>query len=385
MGKTSFKEEQSAGPEIAGLKIEHTAGGVARLRLSGSWRLRNARNILGVIGETNFGAGIKWKLDGQDLTDVDTAGAMLLLHTLRERGIDSVDLEELTPRHKSIVRLAMDSIDSPCPLKEKQRFGFIAVTGKGTLEVVHTVGTILGFIGHSSTELAKAIVTPKLFRGKELVVQLEAVGLNAVPIVALVTFLIGIVVAYLSGVQIERYGANIFVVDGISLAMCRELSPILVAIIVAGRSGSAFTAQLGAMKLNEEIEAIVSLGLLPARVLVLPRILALMISMPLLVFVGDVSGILGGMLIADFRLGVTETTFIQRLRIVLLVKSLLVGIVKAPVFAFFIATIGCSMGLSVEPNARSLGESTTATVVRSIVAVILLNAAFAILFSELHI
>jgi phospholipid/cholesterol/gamma-HCH transport system permease protein len=229
------------------------------------------------------------------------------------------------------------------------------------------------------------VITPGSLRFKELFVQLEQVGLNAIPICALITFLIGIVIAYLTGVQLEYYGANIFIVDGVSIAMCRELSPILVAIVVAGRSGSAFTAQLGTMKLNEEIDALQVLGLSPVRVLVMPRIIALMVSLPLLVFFGDIFGILGGILVADFRLGVTGATFIQRIQAVLEMKHVIVGLIKAPVFAYFIAIIGCRMGLNVEKNAKSVGVSTTRTVVRSIVAVILLNAAFAVLLSELGI
>ena len=157
------------------------------------------------------------------------------------------------------------------------------------------------------------------------------------------------------------------------------------AIIVAGRSGSAFTAHIGTMKLNEEIDAMQTIGLSPIRVLVLPRILALMVAMPLLTFIGDVVGIFGGMLISDLRLGISMTTFLNRLQVVVPVRSFMVGLIKAPVFAIFIAVIGCRLGLTVENNARSVGLSTTATVVRSIVAVILLNAAFAVLFVELGI
>jgi phospholipid/cholesterol/gamma-HCH transport system permease protein len=163
------------------------------------------------------------------------------------------------------------------------------------------------------------------------------------------------------------------------------LSPIIVAIIVAGRSGSAFTAQIGAMRINEEIDALRTLGLSAMQVLIMPRFLALVIAMPLLVFIGDVVGIAGALIVADVKLGITPVTFIERLNVVLTIKSFFVGLVKAPVFAAFIAVIGCRMGMSVEMNARSLGLSTTSTVVQSIVSVILLNAAFAVIFVELGI
>jgi phospholipid/cholesterol/gamma-HCH transport system permease protein len=203
--------------------------------------------------------------------------------------------------------------------------------------------------------------------------------------VALVTFLIGVVVAYLSAMQLQKYGANIFIVDGIGLTMARELSPVLVAIIVAGRSGSAFTAQIGAMKINEEIDALQALGLSPIHVLVLPRLIALILAMPLLTFVGDVIGIAGGALIANEMLGITPITFYERLQTVLPLKAYLVGLGKAPVFAAVIALIGCRMGFRVENTATSVGINTTSTVVQSIVSVILLDAAFAVIFQKLGI
>jgi phospholipid/cholesterol/gamma-HCH transport system permease protein len=220
---------------------------------------------------------------------------------------------------------------------------------------------------------------------KELFIQLEQCGLNAVPVVTLVMFLIGTVIAYLFAGQIEKYGANIFIVDGVTIAICRELSPVIVAIIVAGRSGSAFTAQLGTMKLNEEVDALFTLGLSRMRVLIIPRVTALFICLPILVAVGDLIGILGGIAVADFRLGVLPETFIQRMHEVLKIKHVMVGLIKAPIFAIFIAIIGCKMGLTVENNARSVGLNTTSTVVQSIVSVILLNAGFAVLFVELGI
>ena len=215
--------------------------------------------------------------------------------------------------------------------------------------------------------------------------QFETVTLDAIGIVALVTFLIGIVFAYLLGVQAQRFGATIFVVDGVGLAICRELSPILVAVIVAGRSGAAFTAQIGSMKVQEETDAIRTLGLSPIQVLVVPRLVAIMAGLPLLVFVGDVAGIAGGMLIASLQLDISPTAFLARLHTVLPMKALVVGLAKAPVFAAFIALIACRMGLAVARDARSVGENTTSTVVQSIVWVIVLDAVFAVVLQRLGI
>ena len=215
--------------------------------------------------------------------------------------------------------------------------------------------------------------------------QFETVTLDAIAIVALVTFLIGVVFAYLLGVQAQRYGATIFVVDGVGLAICRELSPILVAVIVAGRSGAAFTAQIGSMKVQEETDAIRTLGLSPIQVLVIPRLVAIVVGLPLLVFVGDLAGIAGGMLIGALQLDISPTASSHRLHAVLPLQRGGVGLAKAPVFAAFIAMIACRMGLSVARDARSVGEHTTSTVVQSIVWVIVLDAVFAVVLQSLGI
>jgi phospholipid/cholesterol/gamma-HCH transport system permease protein len=216
----------------------------------------------------------------------------------------------------------------------------------------------------------------------ETVSQFEAVALDAIPIIALLNFLIGVVIAYLLGVQAQRYGANLFVADGVGLAVCRELSPLLASVLVAGRSGAAFTAHIGTMKVEQEIDAITTLGLSPIQVLVIPRLVALMTALPLLVFVGDVSGISGGMLVGAGQLGIAPEVFIERVHNALEMRHFAVGVAKAPVFAAFIALIACRMGMLVARDARSVGENTTSTVVQSIVWVIVLDAGFAVLLQN---
>ncbi len=250
-----------------------------------------------------------------------------------------------------------------------------------TLDVINTSA----FIKKVFAEFGYIFANGKRARIKETVSQIDQTGFFAVGIISLVNFLIGIVIAYLMGNQLQYYGANIFVVDGVSVAMCRELSPILVAIVVAGRSGSAFAAQLGSMKLNQETDALEVMGLRTFQVLVIPRILGLMITLPFLVIIGDIFGILGGMFISNIHLDIGYSNFIERLYVVLKPKQIIVGLVKAPVFALFIAAIGCKLGLESEPNAVSIGRNTTKTVVQSIVSVILLNAAAAIIFTNLGI
>lgn len=369
-----------------------TSGSITEFCLLGEWTLENLPAISEELSEQRLEEfrgefqGQKLSANGARLEKLDTAGAMLLLESFGYGGAsEGVELREFQQKHASIYQLALKSIAKPSPITRSKDHGFLAQLGLGTLVAYRAGESILSFIGLTFVELLRALCKPRSLRFKELTVQIEECGLNAIPIVCLVNFLIGVVIAYLSGVQLEYYGANIFVVDGVALAVVRELSPILVAIIAAGRSGSAFTAQIGAMKLNEEVDAIATLGLSPIRVLVIPRILALITVMPILVFFGDIAGILGGLLIADVRLGVTGATFIDRLQFALSLQHIFAGLAKAPFFAFFIGTIGCRMGLGVENNAKSVGENTTGTVVRSIVVVILLNAAFAVMYSELGI
>jgi phospholipid/cholesterol/gamma-HCH transport system permease protein len=270
-------------------------------------------------------------------------------------------------------------------LPPHRRERLLESTGRRANDVARMAHGHLAFLGAAVLGLLAIPFRPKRLRVRELSAQFEQVCLNAIPVVALVTLLIGVVVTYLLGLQAKQYGANIFVVDGVGIGATREFAPIIVAIIVAGRSGAAFTAQLGSMRLTEETDAIRTLGLSPLDVLVLPRVIALMVAMPLLVFIGDVMSLFGGMLIAEPMLDITPQTFLERLREALDISHVYVGLSKAPVFALAIAVIGCHMGMTVERDTRAVGMATTSTVVQSIVSVILLDAAFAVFYQELGI
>jgi phospholipid/cholesterol/gamma-HCH transport system permease protein len=274
---------------------------------------------------------------------------------------------------------------SPPAAGRSVHLGLVQRIGGAVINLWRLLKSHNGFVGAVALEVFDLIPRPKRFRLRETVSQFESVGLDAIPIVVLVTFLIGVVFAYLLGQQALRYGANIFVVDGVALAMCRELSPILTAVIVAGRSGAAFTAQIGTMKVQEEIDAISTLGLSPIQVLVIPRLVAIAAALPLLVFIGDAAGIAGGMLVGLWQLDIPPAAFLDRLHAVLPLNALIVGLAKAPVFAAFIAIIACRMGMLVARDARSVGVNTTSTVVQSIVCVIVVNAVFAIVFQGLGI
>jgi phospholipid/cholesterol/gamma-HCH transport system permease protein len=343
--------------------------------------------IAGELDALKLPRDCAFTLDGSRLGELDTAAAFTLCRHLAERGCDEamVATRGFEPRLERLLELVRSRMRTPPSGARSTRRGLLARLGVAAIEDWRLIKTHNAFIGLVALELGALLRRPRLYRGRETVSQFEDVCLDAIPVVALVTFLIGVVVAYLLGVQAQRYGAGIFVVDGVGLAICRELSPMLVAVVVAGRSGAAFTAQIGSMKVQEEIDAIRTLGLSPIQVLVVPRLAALTLALPLLVFVGDLSGIAGGMSAAHWQLDIVPASFIDRLHAVLPMSAVTVGLGKAPVFAVFIAVIACRMGLLVARDARSVGENTTSTVVQCIVSVIVIDALFAVVLQHLGI
>ena len=368
--------------------LEHEfENGASVLYLSGVWRLSNLAAISDSLRALDLKAGAHYLLDGSRLEALDTAAGFTLFRHLNLLGCTEsmVSARGFDPRHAQLLKLVHERMQSPPAAARSSHLGLVQRVGAATIGLWRQLKSHNAFVGAVALEVADLVPRPRRFRLRETVSQFESVGLDAIPIVALVTFLIGVVFAYLLGQQALRYGANIFVVDGVALAVCRELSPLLAAVIVAGRSGAAFTAQIGTMKVQEEIDAISTLGLSPVQVLVIPRLVAIVVALPLLVFVGDVAGIAGGMLIAASQLDIPPQVFLDRLHDVLPLESVLVGLGKAPVFAAFIAIIACRMGMLVARDARSVGVNTTSTVVQSIVWVIVLDAAFAVAFEQLGI
>lgn len=357
------------------------------LYLKGSWRLSNVAVISESLPTLRLQRGVPVVLDGSGLEAIDTAAGFILLKHLVDVGFTSAMVSErgFDPRHRRLLALVHERMTTPSTTVRSRHLGLVQRIGAATSRLGQMAKRHTAFMGAVTLESFDLVRKPGLFRPRETVSQFEAVCLDAIPIVALVNFLIGVVIAYVLGVQAQRYGANLFVADGIALGVCRELSPILGSVLVAGRSGAAFTAQIGTMKVEEEIDAISTLGLSPMQVLVIPRLLALTIALPLLVFVGDVAGIVGGMTIGAWQLDIAPQVFVDRVHGVLELRHVLVGLGKAPVFAVFIAIIACRMGMLVSRDARSVGENTTSTVVQCIVWVIVLDAAFAVVFQHLEI
>ena len=380
----SGDDENKRDPGVAPTAVLVPQGpDAATLQLAGTWRLSFLEGITTQLSALKLPP--KVIVDGSKIAEIDSAGALALLNYLEFAGESRAQLSGFAQNELRIVEQVLKRLDAARELTVHHRERNIAMIGRRAIEVGHGIVGDVNFLGATVAGVAHSLLRPHSLRVRELAVQFEQVCLNAIPVVALVTLLIGIVFTYLLGLQAEQFGANIFVVDGVGIGMTREFAPIIVAVIVAGRSGAAFTAQIGAMKLTEETDAIRTLGLSPMDVLVLPRVIALMVAMPLLVFIGDLMSLSGAILVADSMLDVTPWTFISRLRDGLDISHPLVGLAKAPVFALVIAVIGCRMGMSVDRDTRAVGMATTSTVVQSIVSVILLDAAFAVFFQELGI
>lgn len=359
--------------------------GATVLYLQGAWRLPNLPAVDAEIRALRLARERPCVLDGSRLETLDTATVFLLLSRLVAAGHTraTVSMREVQARHVRLLTLVHERMAAPPAAAPSRHVGVLQRLGTAALRAWSHLLEHTRFLGIVVIECMAVLRAPARFRLRSTVSQFEVVALDAIPIIVMMTLLVGVVFAYLLGAQARRYGATILLVDGVGLAICRELAPLLVAVLVAGRSGAAFAAQLGAMKVQEETDAIQTLGLSPIQVLVIPRLVATMIGLPLLVFLGDLAGIMGGMLIGKWQLDIPPTAFAHRLHAVLPHSAVVVGLVKAPVFAAFIALIACRMGLSVRRDSTSVGTHTTSTVVQAIVWVISIDAMFAICLQQL--
>ncbi len=366
---------------------ETSATGVC-IRLAGDLRTQSLDRV-----EAGFAAQ---KPNGQDVIvdmsqveSLDTGGAWLVANLVQRMGSEGaqVQLEGLAPAHSSLIETVSHNI-SEVTGEELPPHGFVnwvARIGQKTLGAWQDTLSIIGFLGLTLHRLVRTLIMPWRLRRAALVSQMEQVGFKALPIVSLMGFLIGVVLAFQGATQLKQFGAEIFVVELISISILRELGILLTAIIVAGRSGSAFTASIGSMKVQEEIDAMRTLGLDPIEVLVIPRVLALLIMLPILGFVADIAGLIGGALMSWIDLGVSPGMFLTRLKENTGVAQLAVGMIKAPFFALVIGVIACWQAMQVKGSSESVGQRTTASVVQSIFMVIAIDALFSIFFSELGI
>jgi phospholipid/cholesterol/gamma-HCH transport system permease protein len=361
-----------------------------RLVLGGQWTVREAPRLDSELRALEPGDASEAEIDGSSVERLDSAGAWLLVRTkriLQERGksVRAIILPEI---YGPLVHTVEHEHTAP-PVTILHRHTFHALLERIGHTTVHSLVraySMLGYLGRVTVETAEAFVKPRgNLRVAALVHQIEETGLNSLPIVGLLAFLIGIVLAYQGADQLRRFGAEIFTINLLGVGVLREIGGLLTAIIIAGRSGSAFTAQIGTMRVNEEIDAMETIGLNTVDVLVLPRILGLVIALPFLTFYSDIMGLIGGAVMCYFDLGITIPAFMRQLHEAISMNTFLVGIIKAPVFAFVIGLVGCYEGLQVERNAASVGRLTTRSVVESIFLIIVLDAGFSVMFSILKI
>ncbi|HVI57313.1 MAG TPA: MlaE family lipid ABC transporter permease subunit [Luteimonas sp.] len=350
------------------------------LRLRGQWTLDHALTV----GEAlRSDLGDVRSVDATGVERLDSAGVLQLLRFARRKGID-YDVFRFRDDHLALVA-AIEDVADERP-KKKRDYGFqaaLARLGFAVSDDLSEVVALVSFLGENLVKLGRVIVQPRRLRITSVVHHMEQVGLDAVPLVALLSYMVGAVIAFLGSTILADFGATILVVELVDIAFLREFGVLLTAILLAGRTASAFTAQIGAMVSREEVDAIRTLGLDPIDLLVIPRVLALLVMLPLLTFIAMVAGLLGGMTVGAFSLDIPPQAYYARMHDTIELRHFLVGMSKAPVFAVVIGLIGCLEGLQVQGTAQSVGERTTSSVVQTISLVIVIDALAAIWFMHM--
>jgi phospholipid/cholesterol/gamma-HCH transport system permease protein len=362
------------------------AGTAIDARCTGDWTVHGIAQLEMQLQRLSWPQEGEIAIDASAISALDTSGAWLLhrtRHALEQRG-RTVRVEGLRPGFSSLLQLITAHEVTP-HASAPAAPSLLARIGQKAWTTALGTARFLSFIGESAVVLLRLFAQPHRIRWRPILHNLQSAGFDALPITGLLSFLMGIVIAYQGAGQLQRFGANIFIADLVGLAMLRELSPLLTAIIVAGRSGSAYTAQIGTMKVTEEIDALRTIGVAPQELLVAPKMLALIVVLPLLTVYTDIAGILGGMIMARSRLGISFDVFLDRLEDAITLSSYLIGIGKAPVFAVIIALVGCYRGFQVTGSAESVGRQTTVSVVQSIFLVIVTDALFSIVFDRLKL
>ena len=368
------------------LAVESTSGG-AVIRLNGAWTLPHLATLERRVADVGRTVTGPVRVEGDDLDELDTAGVWMLRDLRRKltaRNV-AVTFADLPEQYQALLEFVDERLDDVEETPKPERTNFLERLGRMTWGQTLDLLTLLAFVGETAVAFGRQIIQPRRIRFRMTARIIEESGVNALPIVGLLVFLLGIVVAYQGGVQLKTYGANIFVVELVGLIMLRELAPLIAAIIVAGRTGSAFAAEIGTMRVTEEVDALETLGIGPFDQLVLPKVTGLMIALPLLTVFADALGIFGGMVMAVQVLDVSFSDFLQRVPQAISVNDFIVGVIKAPVFAMIIAMVGCHQGFQVTGGADAVGQQTTKSVVQSIFLVIISDAAFSIMFSWIGI
>ena len=354
----------------------------------GRWTVETAGIMDPLITRDIDGLGYDFvEFDLSGVEELDTAGAYLLTRAIRVgESVKAWELRGGTPGQKTLLDVATEAQLGDPPREVRQWRDTLERVGKATVRFGDEAVSTLAFVGQFFARLVGVALRPRRWRTKSVVALMEEVGLDAAPIVAVLSFAIGAVIAYMGANLLGALGFSVFMVDLVGFAMLRELAVVITAILIAGRSASAFTAQIGAMKMRQEIDAMTVMGLDTFETLVVPRAVAMLFTLPILTFLAMMTGILGGLIVAWVTpTDISPILFINRLQEMVGIQHFWVGMVKAPFFAIVIAVIGCRQGLAVTGSVESLGARVTTSVVQAIFAVIFIDALFAILFFQIGV
>lgn len=361
----------------------------ARLCINGDWTLAHYLTLDALVDELHPELTDEMCIDFSDLGRLDTAGAGLLAELLGNQRLcaEAKHATTLDADRRALLGLVGGALEASYRApRQHPRSGFVIMlerVGRAVEHVRSEAFALIGFIGLILETLVRVAFHPRRWRVTALLHHMEQSGLDAVPIVALLSFMVGAVIAFLGATVLASYGATIYTVDLIAYSFLREFGVLLAAILLAGRTASAFTAQIGSMQAREEIDAIRTLGLDPIELLVIPRVLALVLTLPMLTFIAMIAGIVGGAVVCSLALDISPAMFLSAFQADTSVRHLFVGLSKAPIFAFFIAAIGCLEGFQASASAESVGERTTSSVVQSIFVVIVFDAIAALFFMEM--
>ena len=368
-------------------QVEVAPDGRQVLLVAGDWTVWTVASVEEGLRNTRISP--EAILDVSGLQRIDTSGAYLIDRAFG--ALDGVDDPiEMRGDHPTIERLMgkvrkASPAAPPDPIRQPGLIALLDRAGRGAVNAWEEFLGLLSFIGETMATLGRLAVNPRRIRIRSVVAIMEEVGLDALPIVCFLSFFIGLVIAFIGANLLAMFNASVFTVELVGIGMMREFGAVLTAILLAGRTDSAFTAQIGAMKMRQEIDAMRTIGLDPMEALVAPRLIALLIMTPLLTFAATIAGIGGGMMAAWGAMDISPAMFITRFQEVIVPMNFWVGMIKAPVFALVIAMVGCRQGMLVEEDVVSLGRRTTSAVVQAIFLVIAIDAMFAILYYQLDI
>ena len=354
----------------------------------GNWSITSLSDFITQFKQTLLPTSETLVVSGAKLTKFDSAGALTLVRCIdelkkRDNHVELVDFNEQQRNLLSLIESKREAIDYSSPTPQKNNLFYLL--GVETVFKLNQIDGLIVLVGSLSEKLFAAFAEWRRFQVPSIISNINSCGIKALPIVAWLSFLIGVVLAYQMGLELETYGANIYIAYLSGMAIFREFGPLITAIIIAGRTSSAFTAQIGSMKINEEIDALSTMGLSPVELLVVPKVIGLIIVFPLLIFWADFFGTLGAMIMSKFMLHIGYLDFTSRLQESVGVKQMMLGLYKAPAFAVLIALVGCFQGFKVEASADSVGSQTTKSVVQALFLIIIADAFFSVLYGWLDV